>query len=235
MNRIARSFYMPVLALLAIVSFSSCKKDDPNPGESRLMTVHASPDAPPVDLLINNVKKNATPLAFRGNTEYISVPAGTQNLKINPAGSTTPVIEGTIPLEGNKSYSVFAINRLSSIRAIAAEDNLAAPASGKAHIRFFHLAPGANIVNIGALVAGNFVAWYSNRAFEDQLSMNSFSGFTPIDAGTYSVDVRVAGTTSSLLPPRDIALEAGKIYTIYVRGLLGNASTPFEVATILHN
>jgi hypothetical protein len=224
-----------LVMMATMAAFTSCKKDDPNAGESRMMAVHVSPDAPPVDVLIDNVKKNTAPLAYKENTGYFTVASGSRNIKITAAGSTTPVIEGLIPLEPNKSYSVFAINRVSSIRAIAALDDLTAPASGKAHIRFFHLAPGANSLNVGTLAGSTYNALYSNRNFEDQLSMNAFSVFTPIDAGTYTFDVRVAGTSSSITAPKDITLQAGKIYTLYVRGLLGNASLPFELTTLLHN
>jgi len=46
------------------------------------------------------------------------------------------------------------------------------------------------------------------------------TAFTPLDAGTYKLDVRLAGTSTVALPLADITLEAGKIYTVYAKGTL---------------
>lgn len=223
------------VAILFAGMLSSCKKDDPNSGNSRLMFVHASPDAPAVDVLIDNNKINSTALAYPNNTSYATVSAGTRNLKINAAGTSTTAVEGNITIEKDNAYSVYAINRLTSIAAIATADNLAAPASGKAHIRFLHLSPGTPNVTVGTLSGSTFTALYTNRSFETQLTANAYSGFTPIDAGTYNFEVRVAGTTSAILTVPGVALQAGKIYTIFARGILGNTSTPIGASIIIHN
>jgi hypothetical protein len=223
------------VAILFATMFSSCKKDDPNSGNSRMLFVHASPDAPAVDVLIDNSKINSTPVSYPNNTSYATVSAGTRNIKINPAGTTTTALEGNITIEKDKAYSVYAINRLASIAAIATEDNLTAPASGKAHIRFLHLSPGSPNVTVGTLSGSTFTALYTNRSFETQVTANAFAGFTPIDAGTYTFEVRVAGTTSAILTAPGVVLQAGKIYTIIARGVLGSTSTPVGASVVTHN
>lgn len=221
------------IALAAI--FSGCKKDDPNAGNASIMFVHASPDAPAVDILIDNNKINSTAVAYPANTGYATVAAGTRNIKVNAAGSNTTAVEGNITIEKDKHYSVYAINRLSSIAAIATEDNLAAPATGKAHIRFLHLSPGTPNVSVGTVSGSTFTAFYTNRAFETQASANAYSVFTPVDAGTYTIEVRVAGTSGVLLSVPGVALQAGKIYTLIARGVVGSPTTPLGTSLITHN
>jgi hypothetical protein len=222
-------------AILIATMLSGCKKDDPNSGNSRLLFVHASPDAPAVDVLIDNNKINSIALAYPNNTSYTTVSAGTRNLKINAAGTSTTAVEGNITIEKDKAYSVYAINRLSSIAAIATEDDLTSPASGKAHIRFLHLSPGTPNVTVGTVSGSTFTALYTNRAFETQASANAYSGFTPIDAGTYNFEVRVAGTSGLLLAVPGVVLQAGKVYTVIARGVVGSPTTPLGASLITHN
>lgn len=230
-----KSFFIITAAMLLFssVMLVSCKKEKND--EASVLVTHASPNAPGVDLLVDNVKVNATALTFPNNTGYLKVNAGTRNIKVNAAGTSTTVINADIPFTKDKNYSVFAYNQLASIGAILVEDNLAAPASGKAHIRFFHLSPGAPAVTVGVLSGSTFTAVFSNRSFETQTTAAANQAFTPVDAGTYTFDVRVAGTSTSVLNLPGITLQAGKIYTVFARGIVGNTTTPLGASIILHN
>jgi hypothetical protein len=67
--------------------------DDPagNMGGARVRVVHASPDAPAVDILVNDGAAFEN-LSFEGISDFVEVPAGTYNVKVVPAGATTPVV-----------------------------------------------------------------------------------------------------------------------------------------------
>ena len=91
--------------------------DDPegNMGGARVRVVHASPDAPAVDVLVNDgvVFSN---LPFEGITEFVEVPADTYNVKVVPTGATEPVvIEADLPLAATTDYTVIATDYLSMI------------------------------------------------------------------------------------------------------------------------
>ncbi len=215
----------------AALSLSSCKKDEessptPAPTFANVLVTHASPDAPGVDLLVDNVKLNSAAINFPSSTPYIPVASGNRNFKINVSGTSTSVIDATLPLAANKNYSIFAIDSVSSISALVIEDNLATPASGKAHIRFIHLSPNAPAVDValdgGAVVFGDY-------------AFGEFSEFTPLDAGTYDLEVRVAGTSTVALDLNPITLAAGKIYTVYASGFLGGTGVQALGAQIIVN
>ncbi|MFN4285762.1 MAG: DUF4397 domain-containing protein [Lacibacter sp.] len=221
------------LVALGTLATTACRKE--NKEEARVLVVHASPDAPGVDLLVDNNRVNASALTFPNNTGYLTVAAGTRNIKVNAAGTSTTVINADVPFEKDRNYSLFAVNQLANIGALLVADDLTAPASGKAHIRFFHLSPGAPAVTVGVLSGGNFTPVFSNRAFESQESAAANQAFTPVDAGTYNFDVRVAGTGTSVLTLNNIRLEAGKIYTVFAHGIVGNTTTPLNAGLITHN
>ena len=115
------------------------------PSNSLVKVIHASPDAPGVDLLVDNTVAG-TNLTFPNNTGYLTVNSGTRNIKVNVTGTMTTVIEANVDFMQNKNYSVFAVNSVSNIEPLLVEDDLTVPAQGKAHVRFIHLSPDAPAV-----------------------------------------------------------------------------------------
>ena len=126
MKRCMRLLLLAVLPL----ALANCEDDDDDVrlNDANVMVMHASPNAPGVDLLINNNKENTTPFAYPDKTEYLAVPAGTQNIKVNAAGTSTTVVDANVELDPDASYSVFAINNLANKEALVLEDDLTPPA-----------------------------------------------------------------------------------------------------------
>lgn len=219
------------LGLVAVLGLSGCSDDDksnplaPSVQQARVMVVHASPDAPAVDLIVDGAVAGSG-LAYPNNTPYLEVPRGTRNVKVNVAGTSTTVIEADLPVTGGASYTVFAADSVSSIAPVVLTDDLTTPASGKAHVRFVHLSPNAPAVDV-AVTGGPVV--FGNREFKQA------TAFTPLDAGTYDLEVRVAGTSTVALPLPGIALQAGKIYTVFAKGFLGGTGAQALGAQIIVN
>jgi hypothetical protein len=223
-------FKLSILAsvlMSSAVLFTSCKKEEDVHEHANVMVVHTSPDAPGVDLLVDDVKLNTAALNFPSNTGYLELEAGTRNLKVNVAGTSTTVINADVPFTKDMSYSVFAVDSVSVISAIVLSDDLTAPAAGKAHVRFVHLSPDAPAVDVAVASSGTVV--FGNKAFKE------YTAFTPLDAGAYDLDVRVAGTTTVALVLPTITLEAGKIYTVFAKGFLGGTGAQALGAEIIVN
>lgn len=226
-----RKMLFIMLTFVTAISLAACSDDDnttaPTPSaKASVMVVHASPDAPGVDLLVDNTVAG-TNLTFPNNTGYLQVNAGTRNVKVNATGTSTTVIQANLNLMENKSYSVFAVNQVSTIEPLVFEDNLSNPASGKAHVRFIHLSPNAPAVNI-TLTDGTIV--FGNVSFKGSVN------FTPLDAATYNLQVRDAATNQTVvLELPNISLQAGKIYTVFAKGLLGGSGNQALGAQIIVN
>lgn len=217
-----------ILASITL-SISSCKKDDVLdiiPETSNILVTHASPNAPGVDLLVDGTKVNSAALNFPSNTGYLNVSSGTRNIKVNVTGTSTTVINADLALVKDQNYSVFAVDSVSKISAVVLTDDLTAPASGKAHVRFVHLSPNAPAVDV-AVTGGGVV--FGNKSFKES------TAFTPLDAGTYNLEVRVAGTSTVALPLPGITLAAGKIYTVFAKGFLGGTGAQALGAEIIVN
>jgi hypothetical protein len=151
---------------------------------------------------------------------------------VSPTGSTNYVIDATVDLKSNMNYSVFAIDSVAKIKAAVVTDDLTAPAAGKAHVRFFHFSPNAPAVDI-AVTGGPVV--FSNRMFNDQATNNALQNFTPLDAGTYNLEVRLAGTNTVVLSLPKVMLTAGKIYTVFAKGFVGGTGMQALGAQVITN
>jgi hypothetical protein len=195
-------------------------------GVSRILFVHASPDAPAVDINLG-WQPMARDLEFPNNTAYRYTWSGTRTVKVNVANTRTTVISARATLDPRTYYSVFAVNNVANIEPLVLVDDLTRPARGNAHVRFIHLSPDAPAVDV-ALANGGPVL-FGNKQFKD------FTAFTPLPAGTYDLEVRLAGTTTVVLPLPGITLKDRTIYTVFARGFVGGSGAQALGAQILSN
>lgn len=249
-----RRWFMAALAFAAAVPLlAGCSRDASNPvapaaddapaavsrevtpqsllgpfgfGISGVMFVHASPDAPAVDIRLG-VLPAARGLAFPGNTPYRFTLSGPRQIKVNVAGTSTTVISARPTLARNTFYTVFAANRVANIEPVVLVDDLTPPEAGKAHVRFVHLSPDAPAVDIA--IANGGPVLFPNVSFKGS------TAFTPVAAGTYDLEVRVAGTNTVALSLPGVRLEPRRIYTVFARGLLGGTGSQALGAGLIVN
>ncbi len=116
-------------------------------------------------------------------------------------------------------------------------DDLKAPASGKAKVRFINLSPGAGALDVvqNGKILFNRVAYgrAANSALSGEaLSAWSLGPFESVDAGAFNLEYLDAAT-SKKAGTASLQLEAGKIYTVFTRGLT-NATPAFGTSVIEH-
>ena len=195
---------------------------------ARVRVVHASSDTPAVDVYAdgNKVLNN---VPFKGASDYLSVPAGAHNFKVYATGSNpataTPVINADVTLDAGTDHTIAAIGKLADIKPLVLTDDNSAPAAGKASVRVVHASPDAPAVDV-AVKDGPVL--FSNLAF------GNGAGPAAVDAGTYDLQVRAAGTDTVALPLNGVQLTAGKIYTVFAVGLL-NGTPPLEALTLVND
>ncbi len=227
--KLIKKFSLFVLIAVTSIAMVSCSEDDnptdPSPSQGMVMAVHTSPNAPEVDILVDDVVA-AEGLIYTQNTGYANVVAGTRNVKVYVPALDANIFDANLPIAANTNYSVFAIDSVENIDFILTVDDLTSPAAGKAHVRFFHLSPNAPGVDI-TTTDGTLV-------FEDY-EFSEYSEFKPLDAGTYDLQVRLQGTDTVVLELPGIAVADGKIYTVYAKGFVGGEGNQALGAEIIVN
>lgn len=202
-----------IASLIVLAGVSSAVLAD-----SRVRAVHASPDAPAVDVLVNDAPA-FTSLAYTNASAYASVPAGTYNVKVVPAGLPAPVvIDANLNLADNTTYSVAAINTLANIQPLVlVDDNTLNPTN--ARIRFVHASPNAPAVDI-ALAGGSVL--FPNVSFSNS------GGYITVPGGSYDLEVRLAGTSTVVLPLPGVAVSNNTVYSVWAMGLVNSTATPLQ-------
>jgi hypothetical protein len=182
-------------------------------GGPRVRVVHASHDAPAVDVWADGAIAFSN-APFKGITPYAELAAGMHNFKVVPTGATEPVvIEADLDLQAGTDYTIVALNTLSAIEPLVLVDNNGLPAAGKAHVRFVHASPDAPAVDIR--VAGGGPTLFSGVPFK------GVGDYLPVDSGTYDLEVVVSGTETVALSVPGLMLKEGTVYTVFAMGLAG--------------
>jgi hypothetical protein len=193
---------------------------------ARVRVLHASPDAPAVDVYLNDEIVGAlTNVPFGVISDYLTIPAGTYNVKVYPTGdTTTAVIDADVTVEADMAYTVAAINPVASIEPKILVDNPAAN-SNEALVRVIHFSPDAPGVDVAPDGADPADAVIKNLEYPDD------TGYLGLPGGTYDLEVRLAGTTDVALQLDPVTIDAGNAYSVFAIGsaaadpLGGNALT----------
>jgi hypothetical protein len=182
---------------------------------AKVRVLHASPDAPAVDVYLNDTKVDAlTNVPFGVISDYLDIPAGTQNVKVYATGTMDkPVIDADLTLEAGKMYTVAATNEVAKIEAQVLVD-APNPTADKAQVRVIHFSADAPAVDIAPKGGDPIISALEYPKATDYLAL---------DGGTYDLEVRLAGTTTVALDLPGVAIENGKAYSVFA---IGSAASP---------
>jgi hypothetical protein len=193
---------------------ASCCPDG-NPTNAQVRVVHASPDAPNVDVYVDNTLAISN-LPFGQATALLPVPGGTRNIKVRPAGANAPVvIDANVTLTNCAAYEISATGFLASIQAQVYEIDRSKTGNSTARVRAIHNAPDAPPVKV--FVAGSTTPLFDTFAFPNA------TAFAEVPAGTYDLEIRVASNNNLVRAIPGVALTGKTIFDIFA---IGSAATP---------
>jgi opacity protein-like surface antigen len=197
-----------VFALAATLSFGQAT-------QARVRVVHASPDAPAVDILVNNGKVLEN-LPYREYSEYLPLPAGAYEFKINVTGTDTTVKTVPATLMAGRDYTVVAVGyaggKAPGFDVKLLEDDNTLPANNGVKIRVMHGAPGAPQVDV--YLTTPFETLMGKTAQLTNVPFNAASGYLTVPVGLYQARVAVAGTTTVAIDSHRLTTWANMVRTI---------------------
>ena len=199
----------------AVALFSSCIKDgehkneDTGVPETSVSIVNASEGSASQELFLDDAKVNAEAVAYTRRSPYVKVNSGNRKAEFKSSGSTTVNASANVDLKAGKHYTIYYTGGASASASYMTEDDMTAPADGKAKVRFVHLSSAAtSIIDLAIQGGQNLV---------NGLAYKTASAFNEINAGS-KFNLLNGGSANVALALNDVTLQAGKIYTIYITG-----------------
>jgi len=179
-------------------------------GHAQLRVVHASPDAPNVDVLVDG-KAVLTNVAYETASNYLTVSAGSRKIEVRATGTSQDVINARVSLSRNKYYTVLAVDKVASISPLVLTDDNTPPASGQIKLRLVHASPTAGPVDIYVEAPGTDLTGISPTL--TNVPFKAASDYLAVAAGSYEVYITPTGTKTVALDSGSLALSAGQIRT----------------------
>jgi hypothetical protein len=211
----------PLLLLVLLLVFA-CKKDNAN-FNARVTFLNASPDAPGFDIMMSGEQLSPT-LAYGLPDEYVSVPALTDSIKWRLKGRSRydTAFIGDIP--NGTDFTMLFFDSASNYKTYFFKDRWQQPPStDKAYLRFFPLVVGGDSLAVTAFINDTTIRNMSGRrVFADFTTVSTGNSFTPFD--TLNTKFWLYNKKSALDSISNLRLQAGKSYTIYLLGVLGETT-----------
>jgi hypothetical protein len=180
--------------------------------------MNASPDVSNMDVTYNSVSLGSS-VAYGTTTGYQSVKSGSQQLQIEPSGSSSDIVNQSISLNSGTDYTVLAANFSSSIDAVVFTDDNSAPSSGNVKIRVINAVPGIGSVDVYVVTPGTDL--FSVDATASNVAFESATGYQTEVAGSYEVYFTLPGQKFAFVDSGPFTLSSGQVRTLV--GLNGQA------------
>ncbi len=181
---------------------------------SRLRILHTSPDAPPLDVLIDGAPF-VTGLRYTQLSPYGELPPGRPHLQVFPSaarGRIAPAVDHKLAeLQPAEGYTVAIAGEEKDLHALQVLDRPPAPAPDQVAVRILHASSDAPAVDVSFRGLG---------VLFDQVAFERVTRFRQVPPATYNVEVRPHGGVLIYAALADYTLVAGRTYTFALLGLL---------------
>ena len=242
-----------LVAGLALGAPAALAFQDPQTGvtgvtDPTVRVVHASPDGPPVDVLVDG-QPVAQNVAFGSATEYAPLAPGDHQVQVVPTGGGDPLIDQTVTLQGGTAYILAAVGPAAGLQLQVQQVDLTTIAPGQARLRVIQTVPDAPIVDVGVtgreepLVGGVAFQGIAGGVVGDQgagetagdqgatgglatdggagAGAATTGGYQDVAPGTYDLEVSTTDTDQVLATVPGVRVEPGQAYDLFVLGQPG--------------
>lgn len=188
-------------------------------GDAQLRFVNVSPNAPDLDLVVAG-EATLGNVAFGSVTDYVSLPPGEYDLSLTESGSTGSDREALLnasvtELYGDRSFTVVAIDEATRLTTLLLDESYPA-STDEALVRFVHAVPDAPPLTWSAIGDRRDVV-------DTGIEFGGVSEYEAIDPSVTAIEISTTSGTPDFQQTLDVAVEAGKVYTVYALGLTRGA------------
>ena len=222
-----RKIFLPVLVLAVAAIFSGCTKNKTGPNtNASVMFVNGCAGASGIYAKVNGNNVGPGNIGFFNNSGYQTMTAGTENISfyLLSSGSATLLSSGSPTFTAGGHYSIFIGGIITAPTFTTVSDDLTAPATGNAKIRFVNLSNDS--------LSGRFSVGI--QTVDSNIAYTQCSPFHEVTAANYTL--KGGGTDISTVAQIPSAmLAAGKIYTLMLTGSQSGTGTSALTITLISN
>jgi uncharacterized protein DUF4397 len=220
------------LLLAASALTAACSDDDDDgtgpTGQARVRVVHASPDAPAVDVLVDDAVALSN-VSYLATSNYLELADGGHNVNVNAAGTSTTVIDADVDLADGTDYTLIASGLLDAIAPIVLTDDNSTPPAGTARVRAIHGAPSAPAVDV--YVTAPEADLETASPVLSSVAFGDVADYLEVPAGDYQVRVTPAGSKTVVIDSGALTLASGQVRTAIAVDAAGGGA-PFDLLVL---
>jgi len=179
-------------------------------GPTRFRFMNAVPDESNLEVLVNGTSVSNN-VAYGTSTGYQSVKSGSQQVVMEPSGSSTALVTQSVSFSSGTDTTIVASNFSSNISALVLTDDNSAPTSGDFKLRIVNDAPGLGPADVYIVAAGTNL----NSVSPDlsNVAFGSASGYQSVVAGSYEVVLTPVGQKTAAVNTGAITFSASQVRT----------------------
>jgi hypothetical protein len=222
-----------LLVITALIAFTGCGSSDSSnennttAEKAHVRVLHASPDAPAVNVMVNG-SAALEGVDYMQGSALIPLDQGTYSVQVDgilPDMTTTTVI-GPVDLDfmAGTRYDIMAVNSVASIEPLIIETPIETVAEGMARVVAVHASAAAPAVDLYVTAPGADLA---SAAPLGTFEFKGSLGPVTVPAGDYQIRVTVAGTKTVVFDSGSVAL-AGDLVAAAVPNT-GNGDAPIAL------
>ena len=188
---------------------------------AQVRVVNATRSHASVDLL-SSATVVAPAVAVDTASPYVGVGAGSSNLQINDAGTSTALATLSPTVAGGLHYSVVTYETNGRVGVSVINDDITVPATGTATLRVLDAAPDAGAIDIYVTDPAASLASLTPTFTVSTTTATVTTTFVSFAAGTYRIRVTGQGNANDLrLDIPSVTLASQEVGTIVVTGTVG--------------
>ena len=197
--------FTKILMIGSVFALAACDSSSNNNGNNppaletfNIQVLHASPDAPAVNVLVDGtaVLENVD---YKVGSGYLVLDEGSYSIQVDgiiPGGNATVI--GPVPINfvGGNTYTVAAVGDVANIEAVILEQPATAVSAGSARLLVLHAAAAAPEVDVYVTTPG---ADLSASAPVGTFAFKGNIGPAEVAAGDYQIRVTAAGDAAAVV------------------------------------
>jgi hypothetical protein len=225
-------FLSKLIFVSSILALAACSSDSSTP-TLKVQLLHASPDAPAVNILVNDEAVLDDVVDYKVGSGQLTLDQGTYTVQVDgilPTGDVAVIGPVDLDLDGDTIYTIAAVNDVAEIEAVVIsqpDEPVAADsarlfvlhgAAAAPEVDVFVTAPGANLV--GTAAVGTF-------SFKETI------GPAEVAAGDYQIRVTVAGNPEAVVfDSGTLTLNNGDDLTVVAVPSTSGGSAPISLVAL---